>query len=74
MHNLPLRIMKVRAFGDDCHENLFAFVIGYSCLHVAAVFGHTAIVAYLIAKGEDVDLPDRIGRTPLMLATAHVKK
>jgi ankyrin repeat protein len=46
---------------------------GFSCLHLASMFGHTAIVAYLIAKGQDVDLPDKNGRTPLMLAALYAK-
>lgn len=25
---------------------------GYSCIHIAAQFAHTAVVAYLIAKGQ----------------------
>ena len=28
---------------------------GGSCLHLAAQFGHTAIVGYLIAKGQNVN-------------------
>lgn len=47
-------------------------VAGYSCIHLAAQFGHTAIVAYLIAKGEDVDVLDKTGMTPLMWASYRV--
>ena len=32
------------------------------------MFGHSKIVAYLVAKGYDVDTPDRNGMTPLMWA------
>ncbi|CAF1047249.1 unnamed protein product [Adineta ricciae] len=39
---------------------------GYSALHLASMFGHTEIVAYLIAKGENIDLLDKHGMTPLM--------
>lgn len=39
---------------------------GLSCLHIAAQFGHTAIVAYFIAKGLSPDLLDRGGMTPIM--------
>lgn len=39
---------------------------GLSCLHIAAQFGHTALVAYFIAKGLPVDLMDRGGMTALM--------
>ncbi|KAK7479774.1 hypothetical protein BaRGS_00028954, partial [Batillaria attramentaria] len=45
---------------------------GYSCLHLASQFGHTALVAYLIAKGQDVDLPDKTGMTALMWAAYRV--
>lgn len=41
---------------------------GCSCIHLAAQFGHTSIVAYLIAKGQDVDMMDQNGMTPLMWA------
>ena len=40
-------------------------VEGYSCVHLAAQFGFTAIIAYLIAKGTDVNLRDRNGMTPI---------
>lgn len=39
---------------------------GCSCIHLAAQFGHTALVAYFIARGVNPDLPDRGGMTPLM--------
>lgn len=45
---------------------------GCSTIHLAAQFGHTSIVAYLIAKGQDVDLQDRNGMTPLMWASHRV--
>ena len=45
---------------------------GCSCIHLAAQFGHTAIVAYLIAKGQDVDMQDRNGMTALMWAAYRV--
>ena len=48
------------------------YIAGYSCIHLAAQFGHTAIVAYLIAKGQDVDLPDKTGMTALMWASYRV--
>lgn len=37
------------------------------------MFGHTEIVAYLIAKGEDVDLIDKNGMTPLMHAAKRIR-
>ncbi|CAF1326096.1 unnamed protein product [Adineta ricciae] len=46
---------------------------GFSCIHLASIFGHTPIVAYLVAKGQDINLPDKFGMTPLMHA-AHKAK
>jgi palmitoyltransferase len=37
------------------------------------MFGHTDIVAYLIAKGQDIDLPDKHGMTPLMHAVSRTR-
>ena len=36
------------------------------------MFGHTDIVVYLIAKGQDVDLLDKHGMTPLMQAVKRI--
>ena len=47
---------------------------GCSCIHLAAQFGHTPIVAYLLAKGQDVDMRDRNGMTSLMHAAYRVQK
>ena len=41
---------------------------GCNCLHLAAQLGHTAIAAYLVAKGCDVNGPDANGMSPLMWA------
>eukprot|EP00794_Sanderia_malayensis_P018263 gene18263-20083_t len=41
---------------------------GCGGLHLAAQFGHTSIVAYLLAKNVDVDHVDQNGMTPLMWA------
>ena len=41
---------------------------GCNCLHLAAQLGHTAIVAYLVAKGCDVNGSDANGMSPLMWA------
>lgn len=40
---------------------------GCSPIHIASRFGHTPIVAYLIAKGCDVNCRDQRGLTPLMM-------
>ena len=57
-----------------CQITLILFVLptGCSCIHLAAQFGHTSIVAYLIAKGQDVDMLDKNGMTPLMWAAYRV--
>ena len=39
---------------------------GCNCLHLAAQLGHTAIAAYLVAKGCDVNGPDANGMSPVM--------
>ncbi|KRT78753.1 Ankyrin repeat-containing protein, partial [Oryctes borbonicus] len=39
---------------------------GCSCIHLAAQFGHTALVAYFVVRGVSPDLVDRSGMTPLM--------
>lgn len=39
---------------------------GFNCLHLAAQMGFTSIVAYFIAKGQDINAPDLNGMTPLM--------
>ncbi|CAF3490537.1 unnamed protein product [Adineta steineri] len=46
---------------------------GFSALHLASMFGRTDIVAYLVAKGEDVDILDKCGMTPLMHAVSKIK-
>lgn len=54
------------------HVFSFCFYLGCGGIHLAAQFGHTAIVAYFIAKGQDVDMRDRNGMTPLMWAAFRV--
>lgn len=39
---------------------------GLACIHVAAQFGHTAVIAYFVAKGVDINVQDIKGFTPLM--------
>ena len=48
--------------------------LGFTPLHLASMFGHTDIVAYLIAKGQPVDLVDRHGMTPLMHAADQITR
>lgn len=45
---------------------------GCNCLHLAAQFGNTAIVAYLVAKEQDINAPDVNGMTPLMWSCYRV--
>lgn len=63
--------------GTDIRRSSSSFcvvlLLGFSAIHAASLFGYTAIVAYLVAKGEDVDLPDRNGRTSLMLAASNAR-
>ena len=37
------------------------------------MFGYTDIVAYLIVKGQNIDLLDKHGMTPLMHAVKRVR-
>uniref|UniRef100_A0A8C3B175 Palmitoyltransferase n=1 Tax=Cyclopterus lumpus TaxID=8103 RepID=A0A8C3B175_CYCLU len=46
---------------------------GYRALHLAILFQHMAIAAYLMAKEQEVDGPDCNGQTPLMLAATGFK-
>ena len=41
---------------------------GFQAIHLAAQFGHTAVVAYMLAQGVPVNSPDLQGMTPLMWA------
>ncbi|CAM4576795.1 unnamed protein product [Caretta caretta] len=45
---------------------------GYSSIHLAVVFQHMPIIAYLISKGQSVDTTDFSGQTPLMLSAQKV--
>ncbi|XP_008547862.1 palmitoyltransferase Hip14 isoform X1 [Microplitis demolitor] len=45
---------------------------GFACIHLAAQFGHTGIVAYLVAKGVNPNDPDRSSMTPLMWSAFKV--
>lgn len=39
---------------------------GMACIHVAAQFGHTAVLAYMVAKGVNINIQDVKGFTALM--------
>uniref|UniRef100_UPI00398EAC63 putative palmitoyltransferase ZDHHC13 isoform X2 n=1 Tax=Pristiophorus japonicus TaxID=55135 RepID=UPI00398EAC63 len=45
---------------------------GFTSLHLAVQFQHMPIIAYLVAKGQDVDAADVNGQTPLMVATCKI--
>ncbi|XP_034948859.1 palmitoyltransferase Hip14 isoform X2 [Chelonus insularis] len=47
---------------------------GFACIHLAAQFGHTGIVAYLVAKGINPNDPDRSSMTPLMWSAFKVNR
>lgn len=47
---------------------------GASCIHLAAQFGHTAIVAYLVARGVNPNMPDRSAMTPLMWSAYKINR
>ena len=45
--------------------------VASSCVHLAAELGHTDTLAYLLARGAQLEARDQAGSTPLMLGT-HV--
>lgn len=47
---------------------------GFSSLHVACEYGHSAVVARLIASGADVNCTDKHGNGPLWVATRCARK
>ncbi|XP_037297457.1 palmitoyltransferase Hip14-like [Manduca sexta] len=60
--HLDATVLLVRAGADPSLRD----AEGCACLHLAAQFGHTAVVAYLVARGVPVDAPDAGGMTALM--------
>ncbi|KAM9410387.1 putative palmitoyltransferase ZDHHC13 [Pholidichthys leucotaenia] len=66
--HLPMVIQLMR-YGADAS---IADGEGYRALHLAILFQHMAIAAYLMAKGQEVDGPDCNGQTPLMLAAQKI--
>uniref|UniRef100_A0A669QMJ3 Palmitoyltransferase n=1 Tax=Phasianus colchicus TaxID=9054 RepID=A0A669QMJ3_PHACC len=45
---------------------------GFSSIHLAVLFQHVPIVAYLISKSQNIDTADFYGLTPLMLSAQRV--
>ncbi|XP_077478614.1 putative palmitoyltransferase ZDHHC13 [Stigmatopora argus] len=66
--HLPMVIQLIR-YGAD---SSIADGEGYRALHLAILFQHMAIAAYLMAKGQEVDGPDCNGQSPLMLAAQKI--
>ena len=62
-------VVKLLAHGAD---PTFRDGEGCDCLHLASQLGHTALVAYLVAKGCPVNAPDGNGMTALMWACLKV--
>lgn len=46
---------------------------GLQAIHLAAQFGHTAVIAYMLANDVSVNSPDKDGRTALMWAVYSTK-
>lgn len=47
---------------------------GLQCIHIAAQLGYAGIMAYFIAKGENMNCQDRGGMTPLMWSAYRVTR
>ncbi|KAI2662908.1 hypothetical protein H4Q32_001886 [Labeo rohita] len=62
-------VIQLMRYGAD---PLLADGEGYRGLHLAVLFQHMPIAAYLMAKGQEVDSPDINGQTPLMLAAQKI--
>ena len=62
--HLPMVVLLIRHGADPDFKD----AEGLNCLHLAAQLGHTAVAAYLVAKGSGVNDPDDSGMTPLMWA------
>ncbi|KAM4720978.1 palmitoyltransferase ZDHHC13 [Rhinophrynus dorsalis] len=45
---------------------------GYSSIHLAVLFQHMPVIAYLVCKVQSIDTPDLNGMTPLMLSAHKV--
>ena len=60
--HLPMIVLLMKFGADPTYKD----GEGCNCLHLAAQLGHTAIVAYLVAKGCDVNGPDANGMSPVM--------
>ena len=55
---------------DDVNVN-FQDKNGYSYLHLAAQSGCAEVIKKLLDKGADIDIRDKFGKTPLMVAISE---
>lgn len=67
--HVPMCVLLLQSGADPLQRD----IEGFATLHLASMFGHSNVVAYLIVKGVDVDLPDRNGVTALMHACQRVQ-
>lgn len=63
--------MCILLMQHGANPNLYD-VEGFSTIHVATMFGHSNVVAYLLVKGIDTDFPDKNQVTPLMFAAQRI--
>lgn len=56
---------------DDIVNINFQDKNGYSYLHAAAQSGSIEIIKKLLSKGADIDIRDKFGKTPLMVAISE---
>ncbi|CAK1544798.1 unnamed protein product [Leptosia nina] len=66
--HLEATVALMRAGADPSRRD----AEGCASAHLAAQFGHTAVLAYLVARGQSPDVPDAAGMTPLMWAAWKV--
>jgi len=62
---------KMRKFGPKQVVN--AEYLSWTCLHLAAIYGHPNIITLLIENGADLDPKTMYGETPLRRAIIHRK-
>ncbi|CAF0707847.1 unnamed protein product [Brachionus calyciflorus] len=63
--------MCILLMQNGADPNLYD-VEGFSTIHVASMFGHSNVVAYLLVKEIDADMPDKNGATALMFAAQRI--
>ena len=63
--------MVIYLMQQNANPNTFD-IEGFSTIHLSTMFGHSMVVACLLAKGLDPDTKDKNGVTPLMFAAQRV--